>query len=191
MADEQRSVSLSAAQRAKVRRLSQPRELAPDEEGGELNIVPFLDIIVNVLIFVLATVAVTFTASIETTPPASRGAGVRKDIKSAALNLTVFIVNEGFSIKASGGNVAPGCQGIGPGVAIPKRNAQYDFEGLNRCAADLKTQNPDFEDERQVYIAANPGTPFQTVISVIDALRLDARKPSRVLFDNVNFKVSL
>ena len=41
-----------------------------DEEGGELNIVPFLDIIVNILIFVLATVAVTFTATITTTPPA-------------------------------------------------------------------------------------------------------------------------
>ena len=45
---------LSAAQRAKIRRLSQPRELSPDEEGGELNIVPFLDIVVNILIFVLA-----------------------------------------------------------------------------------------------------------------------------------------
>ena len=41
---------LTAAQRGKIRRLSQPRELAPDEEGGELNIVPFLDIIVNILI---------------------------------------------------------------------------------------------------------------------------------------------
>jgi biopolymer transport protein TolR len=99
--EEGKSLSLSASQRAKVRRLAAPRELAPDEEGGELNIVPFLDIIVNILIFVLATVAVTFTASIETTPPASRGAGVRKDIESTALNLTVFVVNEGFSIKAS------------------------------------------------------------------------------------------
>src|SRR6478609_11088207 len=104
------SDQLTAAQRGKIRRLSQPRELAPDEEGGELNIVPFLDIIVNILIFVLATVAVTFTATIETQPPASGGAGVRKEIESKALNLTVIIVNEGFSIKAAGGNVAPGCE---------------------------------------------------------------------------------
>ena len=47
---------LSAAQRSKIRRLSAPKELAPDEEGGELNIVPFLDIVTNVLMFVLATV---------------------------------------------------------------------------------------------------------------------------------------
>ena len=43
---------LSAAQRSRIRRLSMPKELSPDEEGGELNIIPFLDIITNVLMFV-------------------------------------------------------------------------------------------------------------------------------------------
>jgi biopolymer transport protein ExbD len=112
-------MALSAAQRSKIRRLSQPRELAPDEEGGELNIIPFLDIIVNILIFVLATVAVTFTSSIETNPPASKTTGVRSEMPSEALNLTVMIVNDGFSLKAAGGNVATGCQGVGPGISIP------------------------------------------------------------------------
>src|ERR1044071_7607417 len=120
---------LSTAQVARIRRLSQPRELAPDEEGGELNIVPFLDIIVNILIFVLATVAVTFTATIETQPPASGGSGVRKDIESKALNLTVLIVNEGFSIKAAGGNVAAGCDGLGPGLAITLKSGKKDYDG--------------------------------------------------------------
>ena len=41
------AVPLTAAQRGRIRRLSQPRELSPDEEGGELNIIPFLDIIMN------------------------------------------------------------------------------------------------------------------------------------------------
>lgn len=177
---------LSPAQVAKIRRLSEPKELAPDEEGGELNIVPFLDIIVNILIFVLATVAVTFTASIETTPPASRGQGVRKEIESKALNLTVLIVNEGFSIKASGGNVSPGCEGPGPGIAIPKKGGQYDYARLTECAAKLKKASPDFADETQVYLSGNPGTDYQTVISVIDALR---EKDGAPLFTDVNFKV--
>lgn len=180
---------LSAGQRAKVRRLSQPRELAPDEEGGELNIVPFLDIIVNILIFVLATVAVVFTATIETTPPASRAAGVRQEVQSAALNLTVFIVNEGFSIKASGGNIAPGCEGPGAGIAIPKQRNRYDYAGLTACAARLKHASPDFADETQVYITANPGTEYQIIIAVMDALRSSPNGDA--LFDNVNFKVSL
>src|SRR5688572_19575286 len=164
------SDSLTVAQRGKIRRASQPRELAPDEEGGELNIVPFLDIIVNILIFVLATVAVTFTATIETTPP-NAGSGVRAGVPSEALNLTVFIVNEGFIIKGSNGNVAPGCSTIGPGVAIPRTSGKYDYAALTQCAAKLKKSNPDFAEEKQAYIAANPGTDYQIVIDVIDSLR--------------------
>lgn len=180
-------MSLSAAQRSKIRRLSQPIELAPSEEGGELNIVPFLDIIVNILIFVLATVAVTFTTSIETTPPASRGSGVRSEIQSEALNLTVLIVNDGLSLKASGGNIAPGCMGAGPGNAVPNKNGKYDYEALTVCATRLKNANPDYQDENQFFIVANPGTDYQTIIEVIDAMR---RTPQGdPLFDNVNFKV--
>jgi len=178
---------LTTAQRSKIRRLSQPRELAPDEEGGELNIVPFLDIIMNILIFVLATVAVTFTATIDTTPPASKGSGVRSEVPSEALNLTVLIVNDGFSLKASGGNIAPGCQGPGPGIAIPMVNGKYDLASLTICAARLKSSSQDYADENQVYITANPGTDYQTIVDVIDALR--ATPQGDVLFDNVNFKV--
>ncbi len=178
------SDSLSVAQRGKIRRASQPRELAPDEEGGELNIVPFLDIIVNILIFVLATVAVTFTSSIETTPPSGKGSGVRSQIQSEALNLTVFIVNDGFSLKASGGNIAPGCTGQGPGIAIPLANGKYDYASLTACATQLKQK---FEEEDQVYITANPGTEYQILVNVIDALRQTAAGVP--MFANVNFKV--
>lgn len=181
--------SLSAAQRAKIRRLSQPKELSPDEEGGELNIVPFLDIIVNILIFVLATVAVTFTSTIETTPPAGKGSGVRASTPEDTLSLTVFIVNNGYSVKASGGNVAPNCAGVGPGITIPKRNGEYDTRGLAECAAKLKRSNPDFSDEDQFFISANPGIPYHSVIEAVDALR-DMPDGAGALFPNVNFKVA-
>ena len=68
MADKQ-DAPLSAAQRSRIRRLSQPKEPDAGEEAGELNVVPYLDIIMNVLMFVLASVSVTFVTSIDTTPP--------------------------------------------------------------------------------------------------------------------------
>lgn len=181
---------LSASQRAKVRRLSAPKELAPDEEGGELNIVPFLDIVTNVLMFVLATVSVTFTATIDSYPPRA-GGGAGRTPTTKTLSLTVIIVNEGFSIKASGGNVAPGCSDTGPGIAIPKKGNDYDFEGLRDCAAKLKSAAPEFESEEQVTISANPNIPYQLVIGAIDHLREvpnpnDPSKPRR-LFPEVNF----
>ena len=180
---------LSAAQRSKIRRLSQPKELSPDEEGGELNIVPFLDIVVNILIFVLATVAVTYTATIETTPPASPGGGgVRAEQKKEMLNLSVLITSEGHAIKTSAGNVAPGCQGAGPGLAVPMRAGKYDFEGLNACAGSLKQASSEFEEENQVFLSANPGIDYQTLVHTIDAVR--ATKQGDPLFPDVNFQVA-
>jgi biopolymer transport protein TolR len=180
-------MSLTVAQRSKIRRMSQPKELAPDEEGGELNIVPFLDIVMNILIFVLATVAVTFTASIETNPPASKGAGVRAEIASEALNLSVFIVSDGFSLKASGGNIAPGCQDRGAGIAVPKVDGNYDFASLTACAARLKGLSPEFADETQATITANPGVDYGTVIAVMDSLR--TAPAGDALFENIQFGV--
>ena len=178
---------LSASQRSKVRRLSQYKEPEEGEEAGELNIVPFLDIIMNVLMFVLATVAVTFTATIDSTPPSLGGKGVRVNADQKSLNLSVLIVNDGFSLKASGGNIAGGCQAAGPGLAVPKAAADYDFAGLTTCAQRLKEASPDFKEETQVTITANPGIDYQTVIRTIDALR--RAKEGEELFPDVHFGV--
>ena len=177
---------LSAAQRSKVRRLSQPKEHAPDEAGGELNIVPFLDIIMNVLMFVLATVSVTFTATIDTFPPRAAAGG--RPPTTPTLGLTVLIVPDGFSMKARGGNVAPGCADTGPGIAIPKRDGAYDFDALKACAAKLKGAAPEFKDEMGVTISANPPIPYQVVISTMDAVRKNEQGED--LFPEVTFGVA-
>jgi len=175
---------LSAAQRSKIRRLSAPKELAPDEEGGELNIVPFLEIITNVLMFVLATVSVTFTATIDTFPPRAGGAGARPPT-TPTLGLTVIVVNDGFSLKARGGNVAPGCSDTGPGLAVAKVGGEYDYKTLNSCVQKLKKLSDDFKSETQVTVSANPNIPYQAIISTIDAVR--TTDSGEDLFPDVNF----
>ncbi len=74
-----------------------------------------------------------------------------------------------------------------PASPFRTRTASTTFEALNACAAKLKNASSDFKDENQVYITANPGTDYQTVIAVIDALRTTPQ--GDVLFDDVNFKV--
>ena len=177
---------LSAAQRSKIRRLSAPKEHAPDEAGGELNIVPFLDIITNVLMFVLATISVTFTATIDTFPPRA-GAGARAPT-TPTLGLTILVVPDGFSMKARGGNVAPGCSDTGPGIAIPKKDAEYDFAALKACAAKLKGAAPEFKEEMGVTVSANPPIPYQVVISTMDAVRNDEQ--GQPMFPDVTFGVA-
>jgi biopolymer transport protein ExbD len=166
--------------------MSESKELAPDEEGGELNVVPFLDIITNVLMFVLATVSVTFTATIDTNPPRAGGAGARAPT-TPTLSLTILVVPDGFSVKARGGNVAPGCNDTGPGLAVGKTpdGKDYDYRQLTACAQKLKSSSPDFKDETSVTVSANPNIPYQVVIGTLDAVR--KAENGDELFPDVNF----
>jgi biopolymer transport protein ExbD len=62
-------------QRSYIRKKSAPHEVDPSEAQGELNIVPFLDIVVNLILFLLATSAqVLLVAELDAhLPSLSRG----------------------------------------------------------------------------------------------------------------------
>jgi biopolymer transport protein ExbD len=190
---ETKDAPLSAAQRSRIRRLSQPKEPEPGDVAGELNIVPYLDIITNVMMFVLASVSVTFIASVDTTPPSIGGSKGRNDVATKALNLSAFITTQGISLKTSYGNIAPGCQGVGPGMTVSGREEEveiddgsgqkrrerkvvYDYQALTACAKQLKTARPEFKEETQVTITANPGVTYGTLIETMDALRKDGEE---------------
>lgn len=200
---ETKDAPLSAAQRSRIRRLSAPKEPEPGDVAGELNIVPYLDIIMNVLMFMLASVSVTFIASVDTTPPSIGGSKGRNDVASKALNLSAFITTQGISLKTSYGNIAPGCQGAGPGITIPGREEEvetdeggtkvrekktvYDYQALTACAKQLKNARPEFKEETQVTITANPGVDYGTIIATMDSLRRDGEEE---LFPDVHFGVA-
>jgi biopolymer transport protein ExbD len=176
---------LGVFQRNKVRRVAAAAAegRAAEEAGGELNVVPFLDIITNVLMFVLATVSVTFTATIETTPP-RRG----RPASEPPLGLTVLVVPDGFGVKARGGNVATGCAEGGVGLAVPKKDGAYDYAALTQCAAHLKASSPAFAAESDVTITGSPQVPYDVVVATLDAVRRG--DDGRELFPNVTFGVA-
>ncbi|MBI5532775.1 MAG: biopolymer transporter ExbD [Deltaproteobacteria bacterium] len=193
MAEQKAEAKLSAGQRSKIRRLAAPQELSADDEAGELNIVPFLDMVVNILMFVLATVAVTFTATIETTPPSSGGGKVRIERADKALNLTVIVTNDGVALKAAGGNISTGCDGVGPGITFPTKNKGPDGEpvldadAITECVRKLKDSSPDFKEETQIRITASNNISYRKVIECIDAVRKD--KNGNDMFPDVLFGV--
>ncbi len=81
---------------------------------------------------------------------------------------TLFLVEDGISIKTSGGNVAPGCNDVGPGLSIPKRDGAQDHAALGACVRKLKTQ---FPKEQTFTFTASPGLPFAGAWAVLDAVR--------------------
>lgn len=191
------SDSLTAAQRARLKRASQPLANDPSQEAGELNVVPFLDIITNVLMFVLASISVTFTVSLIADAP-KQGRGGVAATPQESLNLTVLIVSGGYVIKGRGATIKVGCEGIGSGdpPTVPRIGAmasetmqdgsKYDVAGLQKCARKLKDTVPNADMEQQVMVTANPNIPFQEIVRVMDAVRHDDKGD---LFPNVVFTV--
>jgi len=159
---------LTAAQRARLKRACAPREKDQSEEAGELNVVPFLDIITNVMMFVLASLTVGFTTSSEIVAPRSPH-GIPSE-QHETLTLTVIIASDGYYVKAGGGSVAPAITRV-PGSSSVD-GLVYDAAALTRCVRRLK--NEIGSKERQVLVTANPNVPAQEIVRAMDALRRDA-----------------
>lgn len=97
---------------------------------------------------------------LESEPPRQLGA--------SPASILVYIITDGFSVKFNGRNVAPGCEGHGPGIAVPQRTG-YDLAGLVAC---LKRLNSDpAVAVLDAVITANPGLEVVTLLEVASTLR--------------------
>jgi biopolymer transport protein ExbD len=154
------------------------RELAKaeeaEEEAGEINLVPYLDIVVNVIMFLLATITqVVAMGNINVSSPGYAEAAPTEVAQPSEqedkpkLNLNVTVSDTGFIIAGSGGvlyeNDVPGRL-----PTIPKRGGDYDFYRLTETMTKLKTA---FPDENVAILGANAGIPYETVVRTMDAVR--------------------
>ncbi len=147
---------------------------------------PFLDIVMNVLMFVLATIPAVFTSTIDVEPPSTgRGGAVRKE--TPTLNLNMIIAGGGVSLKTGTFSIGPGCEAGGSGYTVAADSSGViPWDDVKACAAKLKNASPDYKEENNITIIAEPGTPYSTIIKAMDAVRYNG---DDLLFDNVNFGV--
>ncbi len=175
---------LSAAQLAVIKRKAKPKEMDPADEAGELNIVPFLDIITNILMFILATITTVFTATISVPAPrASTGSNSVPDADE--INLTVKITRDGYIVGAPGGFLQPGCTTVGAAaITVPMLRGEYDGEGLTRCMEAARNK-PEWREQlatrRNIQVAVNGDVPYHVLVLTLDHLR-ETRAGARDMF---------
>ena len=135
-------VPLSPLQRSKIRRLSKYKEPEHGEAAGEIELVPYLDIIMNIVVFVITTLSVVFMSTIETTPPSTGRQGHASPEDEVAE--TVCPGDWGrHSLKTSTGNIAPGCDRVGAGMTVPMAGSQHDFVELTAAHANSSGRTSD------------------------------------------------
>jgi biopolymer transport protein ExbD len=136
---------MNAAQvRAKARMAMKRREeeIELEEiEGGELNLVPYLDIITNVVLFLLASVTSglvlgTINSSL---PEYAEGAAPQDgkvDPQEPPLQLTVAVTKDNIQLFSLSG--LEGTPSL-PKLTIPAtvKGKEYDFAKLNAAAAEI------------------------------------------------------
>lgn len=165
------SGQFTIAQHLLIKRKSKPAEVDP-AEGGELNIVPFLDIVTNVLMFLLATITSIFTASIDVPLPGNPGPSAPGGPPSKILTLKVE--TDGFIIGGQGGFARSDCASFGKGgevKAIGMRDGKLDYEGLTRCLVKLRETFPEITEEKRIIISMTGSLPYTVMVQTLDATR--------------------
>lgn len=150
------------------------RRLHSEEETGELNIVPYLDVIMNLVIFMLLSMTGLFTLGVLNVSAPKIG-GDQAAVQGAKdegpkLLLTVAIGKEGFFIAGAegvlGADAATPEAGRPP--TVPLKDGKYDYEALSAELVKVKEQYP---KETSVILSADPGVLYDTLIQTMDACR--------------------
>ena len=157
------------------------RRVHDEEEIGELNIVPYLDIVMNLVMFMLLSMAGLITLGVldVATPKISDAAGPSNADPSQTppLMLTVAISDKGFYIAGAGGVLDGPADAAGLDTAkpptVPRRGGDYDYAGLTDKLTLIKLQ---FEKEKKVILVAESEIPYDIIIQTMDACRDHAVK---------------
>lgn len=173
----------TAAQLATINRKSKPHPHDPADGGGEINIVPFLDIVTNLLMFILASITTVFTATIAM--PAPSAGPPTPGGSSNEINITLKVVHEGYIVGAPGGFLQPDCRTVGQAaLTVPLQRGTHDYAGLTRCMETIRN-NPEWADQlrenHKLQIAGNQDVPYSTLVSTIDAVR-ETRQGAKDMF---------
>ena len=167
------------------------------EEGGEINLVPYLDIVMNLLMFLLATV--TFSASLSSIninlPTSStQVASASEAPPKPELNLTVSITEKGYTLATSGAVLFRGFSLTAQGVAqttielptVPlMADGKHDLAALTQLLLQFKALYP---DEDRAIITVTPQIPYELLVATMDAMRQSAATGSeehKLLFPGV------
>jgi biopolymer transport protein TolR len=173
------------------KRKTRVREL---EESTELNIVPYLDIMMNLIMFMLLSMTGLAAFGILNVNAPSYGgpsAGMSDAPEQPKLLLSVLISKKGYFIAGAGavlGQETPAGEATatveGEPTVPKKSDGTYDTASLNAKMVQIKAA---FPSESKVIVGAEADIAYETLIDAMDAIREvgGAAGERKILFSDV------
>jgi biopolymer transport protein TolR len=159
-----------------------------DEDLGELNIIPYLDILMNLIIFMLLSMTGLATFGIlNVSAPSYGGASANPpgEENKPQLTLTVAVSKKGFYVAATGGVLggaepagAPGGDAA-PTIAV-KSDGSFDYDALTEKMKEIKGN---FPNETKIILAADSEIAYEVIVGTMDATR--ETKDRKLLFPDI------
>jgi len=149
------------------------RRVYAEEHVGELNIVPYLDIVVNLVMFMLLSMTGLISLGVlNVSTPKIGGPAVTQaeQAEQPKLLLTVAIGKQGFYVAGAGGVI--GADAASPNVGrpptIPLKDGKYDYAALTEQLRQIKEK---FPTETAVILSADMDVIYDVLIQTMDACR--------------------
>ncbi len=156
---------------------------------GELNIVPYLDILMNLIMFMLLSITGLAAFGILNVSAPSYGgpsASAQDDNDKPKLLLSVLVSKKGFYVAGAGGILGPQSGSVNPAEVPPtlprKADGTYDYAALTAQLVGVKKE---FPTETKVIIGAEADIPYEVVVGTMDAVRESPAPERKVLFPDV------
>lgn len=139
---------------------------------GELNLIPYLDIMVNLVIFLIFTFQVIIEMNvIDLMAPALGGKGSADDNDKPPRSITLVVSKAGYRVLSSDPTM-----GV---IDIPAQGTEYDEEQLTEKLSDWKQT---YELGNSMILTADMDIHYDVIVRTMDAVRKDG---DRELFPGV------
>jgi len=137
---------------------------------SELNLVPYIDLLTCMVVFLLMTAVWTQLARIDVTQKGQAQSAEQTDEKPPETRLVVVVNEDGFLIAGGA---------AGDQKPIKKKEGKYDYDTLMAILKEVKKTYP---DKRDVHIASDDTIQYQYIIQTMDTA-LTAQFPDIALTD--------
>ena len=141
-------------------------EVEEAEGESELNLIPYLDIMMNLVIFLIFSFQVIIEFRlIDVVPPAlSSQASAGSSDDKPKMQVTLVISKSGYRLLSSDSTVSP--------VDIPMKGKDYDPEELKDRLVSWKK---DYGLGESIIFTAELDTEYSVVVAAMDAIRNDGK----------------